>query len=245
MSGHSHFKSIKHQKDIADAKRGKIFSKLNRLITIATKQGGGNPESNNKLKIAIDQAKLFNMPKENIERAIKKGAGGEEEGARLEEFVFEAFGPAGSAIIIEGITDNKNRSLGDVKQILSRNNGKLASEGSVKWLFEKRGIVILDLKMQNGDMGNKERLELEAIEAGADDVQWQENILDVYAKPEHFEGIKKGLDQKGIKIESSSLDWSAKEEIETDEKQKESCKKLLEDLDENDDVQNVYTNAKL
>jgi len=241
MSGHSHFSSIKHKKGIADAKRGKAFSKMARVIIFAAKEGGGDPGSNYKLKIAIDQAKQINMPKENIERAIKKGTG-ELSGEKLEQFVFEAYGPGGIAIIIEGITDNKNRSLGEIKQILTQHNGKLAGGGSVKWLFERKGAIIVDNEEKTID---KENLELMAIEAGAEDIYWHDDILDVYTKPEELEKVKKNLEKKEIKIDSASLDWVAKEMIEVEEKEKQACQKFFEALDENDAVQDIYSNLKI
>src|SRR4030042_4272967 len=227
MSGHSHWASIKHKKGAEDQKRGKIFSKLTRQILIAVKERGSDPETNPTLKIAIEKAKEFNMPKENIERAIKKGSGelGEE---KLEEIIFEAYGPGGIAIIIEGITDNKNRALGDIKQILNQNGGKLVGEGAVRWMFERKGAIVLDLKMQDEDLKNKERLELLAIESGADDIYWHEDILDVYTKTEDLEKVKKGLEEKKIKIDSSSLDWVAKEMIALDQNQKTEAEKLFE-----------------
>ena len=240
MSGHSHFSSIKHKKGIADAKRGKVFSKMARVIIFAAK-GGGDPGSNYKLKMAIDQARQTNMPKENIERAIKKGTG-ELKGEKLEQFIFEAYGPGKTAIIIEGITDNKNRSLSEIKQILNQYNGKLASGGSVKWLFERKGTITVN----NGQKTiNKEELELTAIEAGAEDIYWYIDDLYIYTKPEELEKVKRNLEEKGIKIESSSLDWVAKETIEIEEKEKESCQKLFEALDENDAVQDIYSNLKI
>ena len=248
MSGHSHFSSIKHKKEIADAKRGKAFSKMARVVTFAAKEGGGDPGSNYKLKMAIDQARQINMPKENIERAIKKGTG-ELAGEKLEQFVFEAYGPEKTAIIIEGITDNKNRSLGEIKQILNQHHGKLAGAGSVKWLFERKGTITVD--NEQGAM-NKEELELMVIEAGAEDIYWHNNTLYIYTKPEELEKVKKDLEKKNlssdneeIKIESSSLDWVAKETIEIEEKEKKSCQKLFEALDENDAVQDIYSNLKL
>ncbi len=243
MSGHSHFKSIKHQKGIADAKKGQAFSKMARLITVATRQGGGNPDANSKLRLAIEQAHFFQMPKENIERAIKRGTG-EVAGEKLEEVVFEAFGPGGIAIIIEGITDNKNRALGEIKQILNQNGGKLAGEGSVKWLFERKGAIIINSKIQMSNV-KKEDLELTAIEAGAEDIYWHDDLLDVYTKPEDLELVKKKLEQKNIKIESVSLDWAAKEMVEVKENEKETCQKLFEALDENDTVQNIYSSLKI
>jgi len=242
MSGHSHAKKIKHQKAITDQKRGQIFSKMSRVISVAVKEGGSNPESNPKLGVAMEMAKRLNLPKENIERAIRRGTGEEAANEKLEEVSFEAFGPEGIAIIIEGITDNKNRTLGEIKQILNQNNGKLVGEGAVRWLFEKRGVIIMNLDSQAPK--TKEELELTVIEAGAEDVRWYDNDLEVYTKPEDLEKTKKKLEEKGIKIESTSLDWVAKEEVSLNEDKKESCQKLFEDLDENDSVQDVYSNLK-
>ena len=243
MSGHSHWKSIKRTKEAEDKKRGKIFSKLSREISVAVKEKGSDPEMNPKLRLAIEEARAFNMPKGNIERAIKRGTG-ELAGEKLETVLFEAYGPGGIAVIIEGITDNKNRTLGEIKQILNQNNGKLASSGSVKWLFERRGCITLRITNQYEDT-KKEDLEMLAIEAGAEDIYWHENILDVYAKPELLEEVKKNLEAKNIKIDSASLDWVAKEEVSADEKTKEACQKLFEDLDENEAVQEIYSNLKL
>ena len=243
MSGHSHFSSIKHKKAIADSKRSKIFSKVSQEIAVAVREGGGaNPETNDKLKLAIEKAKKWNLPKENIERALKRGSGeaGED---KLETVIFEAYGPGKTALIIEGITDNKNRTLGEIKQILNKHNGKLANEGSVKWMFERKGCLSVDLKSQTPDM-QKEKLEMLAIEAGAEDLYWHENTLDIYTKTEDLEIVKKNLEEKQIQIESTSLDWVAKEEISTNEEDKEKCQKLFEDLDENDSVQEIYSNLK-
>lgn len=242
MSGHSHAKTIKHQKELTDKKRGNIFSKLSRQISLATKEKGGNPETNSALKMAIEQAKSFNLPKENIERAIKRGTG-ETGGEKLEEVVFEAYGPGGIAIIIEGITGNKNRTLGEIKQILNQNNGKLVGEGAVKWMFEKKGCVTINLKSQTQSR-KKEEIELMVIEAGAEDIYWYDDNLDVYTKMENLEKIRKNIEEKGIQTESASLDWAAKEMVEPDEKQKEGCQKLFEALDENETVQGVYSNIK-
>jgi len=186
MSGHSHWKTVKRGKEAEDKKRGQIFSKLSREISVAAREKGGNPETNPTLRIAIEKAKGFNLPKENIERAIKRGTG-ELAGEELESVLFEAYGPGGIAIIIEGITDNKNRTLGEIKQILNQNGGKLVGEGGVQWMFERK---------------------VKAEEPG-------------------------------------SLEWIAKQDIEISEKDKESCQKLFEALDENDSVQEIYSNIKL
>lgn len=245
MSGHSHAKTIKHQKNITDQKRGQMFSKMARVISVAIKQGGANPETNTKLRVAFEEAKKINMPKENVERAIKQATGGAE-GANLEEVIFEAYGPGGIAIIIEGITDNKNRTLGEIKQILSQSGGKLVGEGSVQWMFERKGCITINAQFPFSDsqIKNKEELEMTAIETGAEDIYWHEDLLDVYTKIENLEKVKKNLEERGIKAESASLDWVAKEQIESNEKQKESCQKLFEALDELDGVQEIYSNLK-
>jgi len=244
MSGHSHARTIKHQKTITDQKRGQIFSKLARSIEVAVKEGGPNPETNAKLRVVLEETKKFNLPKDNIERAIKRGTG-ELAGEKLEEVLFEAYGPGGIAIIVEGITDNKNRALGEIKQTLNQNNGKLVGEGSVKWMFKRRGCLLVSSKAQNEEFKDKEKLEMAAIEAGAENLYWHNELLDVYTKIEDLEKVKENLELKGIKIDSTSLDWVPKETIELDEKNKEACRKLFESLDENEAVQEIYSNMKL
>ena len=243
MSGHSHWAGIKHKKQAEDQKRGKIFSKLSRMISVAAREGT-DPEMNPKLRQALEEAKVFNMPKENIEKAIKRGTG-ELEGVKLEEVSYEAFGPGGVAIIIEGITDNKNRTFQEIKQILQKYNGKLAESGAVKWLFTRKGAITINPNIQNSI--TKEDLELKAIEAGAEDIYWHktENLLDIYTKPEELDKVKKNLEAQGIKIESVSLDWVPKDPIEVNEKDREILNKLFEELDENDAVQNIYSNLEV
>jgi YebC/PmpR family DNA-binding regulatory protein len=243
MSGHSHWATIKHKKTTSDLQKGKIFSKLAREIEVAAREGG-DPELNPKLRVAIEKAREAKMPAENIERAIQRGTG-ELAGGKLEEVLYEAYGPGGVAIIIEGITDNKNRALMEIKQILQKYNGKLVSEGGVKWMFERKGCLIVDSKSQNENLQNKEKLELLAIEAGAEDLYWHGDLLDVYTKIEDLGKVKENLTKKGVKIDSFSLDWVPKEMVETDEKTKEICKKLFEALDETDTVQEIYSNLKL
>ena len=244
MSGHSHARTIKHQKTITDQKRGQMFSKMARVISVAVKEGGPNPETNSKLKIAIEQAKGSNMPKENIERAIKRASGGELEEEKLEEVFFEAYGPGGIAIIIEGITDNKNRSLNEIKQILNQHNGKLVQEGAIKWMFERKGCITINIKNQNPKTKNDE-LELLVIEAGAEDLYWYGEDLDVYTNIKDLEKVKKNLEEKGVKIDSTSFDLKPKEMIDLKEKEKESCQKLFESLDESESVQEIYSNIKV
>ncbi len=236
MSGHSHFKTVAATKNANDAKKGKIFSKMGRVITIAVKDKGPDISSNIQLKAAIEKAKEFNMPKENIERAIKKGTG-ELVGETLEEVSFEGFGPGGISIIIEGITDNKNRTLGEIKGILGQYDGKMAGEGAVKWMFERKGLLIV-----NGKDKSKEELELQIIEAGAQDIKWQAGMAHIITQPKDLEQVKKSLEQKQIAIEGSSLAWIAKEDMNLEEKNQEKAHKLFEALDENDAVQDVYSN---
>ena len=235
MSGHSHAKTVKATKEANAAKKGKIFSKMGRLITIAAKDGG-DPITNSKLKAAIEQAKNFDMPKENIERAIKKGTG-ELAGETLSEVTFEGFGPGGIALIMEGITDNTNRAVTEVKVILNQNHGKMAGEGAVKWMFERKGIIIVSSQ-------NKEELEMTAIEAGADDIKSYQDQIEIFTKPEDLDNVKKTLEEKSVKIDSSSLGWMPKEETEISDKEKEQAEKLFEALDENDAINNIYSNLK-
>lgn len=243
MSGHSHWSTIKRQKEAADIKRGQIFSKLSRALSIAAREGG-DPKTNPKLRLATDQAKKFNMPKGNIERAIKRGLG-ELEGEELEKIFFEVYGPGGIAIIVEGITDNKNRSLSEISQILRQHNAKLASEGSVRWLFDRKGVISVTRDKQDENFQKKEVLELAVIEAGAEDTYWHDDILDVYVKIEDLEKVKENLEKKGITIETASLDWVAKKMIQIPEKEKEATERFFETLDENDAVQEIYSNLKL
>lgn len=237
MSGHSKWSKVKHKKAIEDKKKGKIFSKLARLISIAAKEGGGNPETNTNLKMAIEKAKSFNMPQDNIERAIKKGTG-EIEGVILEELLLEAFGPGGVSILIQAVTDNKNRSLSEIKKNIESFGGKMAS-GSVIWKFEKKGVISFKFNKEK-----KEELELLAIEEGAEDIKDKGSSLELYIKPEKFENLKKKLEDKKIDIESSSIEFLPKEEIETDGETKKKLEALFNSLDENEDVQEIYSDLK-
>ncbi|OGZ78433.1 MAG: transcriptional regulator [Candidatus Staskawiczbacteria bacterium RIFOXYD2_FULL_37_9] len=238
MSGHSHAKTVMATKMANAAKKGKIYSKYGRLITIAVKDGGGSgdPTKNSKLKATIEQAKAMDMPKENIERAIKKGTG-ELAGEALEEVSYEGFGPGGIALIINGITDNANRTLSEIKSILNQNNGKMAGEGAVRWMFERKGVIIINLQ-------KTEELEMTVIEAGADDIKSYDNQTEIYTKTEDLDAVKKALEDKGLKIESASLDMIAKEEVEISEKEKEQVERLFEALDDNEAVNNIYSNLK-
>ncbi len=240
MSGHSHWHSIKFKKGVADAKKSKVFSKLAREISIAARESGADLTFNPKLRTVVDKAKAVNMTSDSIDRAIKKGAG-ELGGANFEEFTFEAYGPGNTALIVEGITDNKNRSLGELKIILNQNGGKMVAEGAIKWMFEKKGVIYINKE----NLKEKEETELLIIESGAENFEWQEDGLIVYTKPEDLERIKNFLRDNNIEIDSGALEWVARETIELSDELKEKNQKLFDALDEHDDVQNIYTNFNL
>jgi len=241
MSGHSKWSQIKHKKALTDAKKGKVFSKITRQIAVAARQKGSDQETNPALRTLIEKARSFNMPQDNIERAIKKGAG-ELASQKFEDFTLEAFGPGNAALIIEGTTDNKNRTVSEIKFLLSESNGKFANIGSVLWLFERCGTVNIKRPANN----SRETLELAAIDAGASDFKWldDENI-EIDTKPEELEKVRKSLTEKGFPSADSSLDWKPKNEVTvSDAKTKEQLNKLLEALDENDDVNEIYSNIR-
>lgn len=238
MSGHSKWSKVKHKKAIEDARRAKIFSKLSKLISLAAKEKGGNPETNTSLKIAIEKAKSFNMPQDNIERAIKRGTG-EDKGGKFEDLLLEAFGPKGISILIEAVTDNKKRTISEVRKIVESFGGKMAS-GGVLWHFEKKGVIVLKAESKE----KKEELELLAIELGADDVKEKDDILEIYTVPEKLEDIKKELIKKEVIVESAALELVPKEEIQIkDQDIQEKIGQLFDALDENDDVQEIYSDV--
>ncbi len=241
MAGHSKWANIKYRKELVDKRKSKIFSKLAKMISIAARNGK-DPETNPALRLAIEKARSVNMPNSNIEKAIKRGAGETKEG-QLEEIVYEGYGPGGIQLLIEAITDNKNRTTSEIRHLLGKYNGRLAESGSVKWNFNQMGVVSIALDKQEK---NKEELELIAIDSGAEDVKWKNNILEIYIKPENLEKAKQFLREKNIVIEDSSLDWIPKNEIEIkDESTKKQLEDLFEALDENDDVKEIYSNVKL
>lgn len=239
MSGHSKWATIKRKKSAVDAKRGKIFTKLIKEITIAARQGGGDPDGNPRLRLAIDNAKSQNMPADNIERAIKK-ATGELEGSTYTEVTYEGYAPGGVAILVEVATDNKNRTVAEIRHIFSKNGGNLGETGSVAWMFERKGVITINRNGKNED----EVLEV-ILDAGADDLQTEEEFFEVQTSLESFEQVRKTLAEKKFEIENASLQWIAKNLIKVTGEDAQKVMKLIEALEDNDDVQNVYSNADI
>jgi len=238
MSKHSKWAKVKNQKAVTDKKRGQIFTKIARNITVAAREGGADASFNFKLRLAIDQAKEANMPKDNIDRAVAKGVGGGEAGA-LKELVYEAFGPAGTAFIILAYSDNVNRTAAEVKHILSKNNGVLAGQGAVLWQFQKLGVLRF-----KSESVNREDLELKLIDAGADDIKDEDGEIVVLAKPENFQKVKEAIDEINIKLESVAIEYISKNEVELIPEDEEKAERLMEALDDYDDVSEVFTNIK-
>lgn len=237
MSGHSKWAKIKRKKAGADAARGRLFTKLIREITIAARHGGGDPNANPRLRTAIDDARAANMPNENIERAIKRGTGQLNDGQALEEVVYEGYGPNGVALLIEAVTDNRNRTTSEIKHILSRHNGSLGTQGSVAWQFQTRGIITIDTKKYDEDTV----LSL-ALDGGALDVKNEDDNYQIITTPETFHKIKEILKNNSIEIVSSEITKIPQNTIPLNEKDAEKVLKLFEALDELDDVQHVYGN---
>lgn len=236
MSGHSKWSSIKHKKGAADAKRGKIFTKLIKEITTAARIGGGDPEANARLRVAILQAKAENMPKDNIERAIKKGIGAIE-GESYEEYTYEGYGPGGVAILIEVLTDNKKRTAAEVRHILSRLNGNLGEAGCVSWIFQKKGYISFDKK----NVDEEKIMEL-ALEAGAEDVVDTDTEIEVMTDVTSFESVKKAFDDNSLKYIVSEISMIPQTSVKLEGKSAETMLKLMEALEDSDDVQKVYAN---
>jgi len=239
MSGHSKWSKIKHQKGVDDVKRGNLFTKLTREIIIASREGGSNPGGNFRLRLAIQKARDSNMPLDNIDRAVKKGSG-ELEGGSLTEMVLEGYGPSGIAVMVNALSDNRNRTVQEVRSTFTRHGGSLGESGCVSWLFDSRGVI--NIKAENVDA---DELALTAIDAGAEDVQVESGIVEVYTRPEALEKVRATLEQKNVKIESSELQMVPKTLVKLDEKAAVQAMKLLDRLEEIDDIQNVYSNADI
>jgi YebC/PmpR family DNA-binding regulatory protein len=237
VSGHSKWSSIKHKKGAADAKRGKLFSKLSRAIIVAAKEGGPDPANNLALQNAIEKARSYSMPKDNIERAIARGSGQDADAATFETIVYEGYAAGGVAVIAEALTDNRNRTAADVRHIFAKHDGNLGEAGSVGRLFERRGVVVVD------GGADEDELTLVAAEGGADDVQRDGSTWEVTAAPEHLTAVREAVESAGFAVENAELALIPKTTIEVDdESQAKKVLRLIDALEENDDVQEVYAN---
>jgi YebC/PmpR family DNA-binding regulatory protein len=239
MSGHSKWATIRRKKGALDAKRGKLFTKLIKELTIAARDGGGDPNGNPRLRLAIDNAKAANMPAENVERAIKK-ATGELEGVNYVEITYEGYGPAGVAVLVEVMTDNKNRTVAEIRHLFSKYGGSMAESGSVAWMFERKGVITVPKEGRTED----EIMEI-ILDAGADDLRTEGDFFEIQTAVEAFEPVRRAVVDKKIKTENASLEYVAKNMINVAGEDAERVMKLIEMLEDNDDVQNVFSNADI
>ncbi len=238
MSGHSKWSSIKHKKGAADAKRGKLFSKLTRAIIVAAKEGGGDPTGNLALQNAIEKARSNSMPKDNIDRAIAKGAGTDADSAAYETVVYEGYAPAGVAVIVEALTDNRNRTASEVRHIFAKNDGNLGTSGAVAWLFERRGVVLVA-----ADGADEDELTLAAAEGGADDISLDGSSFEVLTAAESLAAVREAIAGAGFEIESAELTMLPKTTVAVeDESEAKKILRLIDQLEDDDDVQEVYAN---
>jgi YebC/PmpR family DNA-binding regulatory protein len=236
MAGHSKWAGIKHKKAIVDARRGKLFTKLARAITTAAKEGGGDPVGNAALALAIQKAKDASMPKDNIERAIAKGTGAGADAENWEAVLYEGYGPGGVALLIEALTDNRNRTGSEVRHLLSKHGGNLGEPGSVNYLFDRKGVVVVSAeKYSEDDL-------MPAIEAGAEDIEQDDDVFEVLAAPSDFQAVRAALEEAGIELQSADLTYRPQTRVELDEEGLTKLKKLLDALDDNDDVGEVHAN---
>jgi YebC/PmpR family DNA-binding regulatory protein len=236
MSGHSKWSSIKHQKAASDAKKGAVFTRMARAVSIAAREGGGDVETNFKLRMAIDQAKTFNVPKENIERAIKRGTGESSEG-QLQETIYEGYGPGGVAIIIKVVTDNTNRAVSDIRHVLSKHGGSLGESGSVMWNFELKGVVRF-----RAEGIERDAIELAAIDAGAEDIKEEEESLMITTDTKNVQALKEALESKDVIVEFAEIEYIPKNTVDIDGSVKKKLDALTNALEELEDVNDFYTN---
>jgi YebC/PmpR family DNA-binding regulatory protein len=238
LSGHSKWSSIKHKKGAADAKRGQLFSKLSRAILVAAKEGGGDPTNNLALQNAIEKARSYSMPKDNIDRAIAKGSGADADANTFETIVYEGYGPEGVALIVEALTDNKNRTAADVRHLFAKHGGNLGATGAVAWQFERLGVIVVA-----AEGTDEEELLLVAADAGADDVQEDGSSFQVTSPPEALSAVRAAVEQTGFTVESAELQLMPKSTVSIDDEAKaRQVMRLVDALEENDDVQDVYAN---
>ena len=236
MSGHSKWSSIKRKKGATDAKRGQVFTRLIKEITVAARIGGGDPEGNPRLRTAIAAAKADNMPKDNIDRAIKKGTG-ELEGVSYDEFLYEGYGPGGAAVLIEVMTDNKNRTTADIRHIFAKSSGNLGEAGCVAWMFEKKGYIVVEKSAVD-----EEQLMEVVLDSGADDIQEDEKEFEVVTDPGAFDGVKEALDKAGIQYLLAEVTMHPQSVVQLEGKNAEQMLRLMEQLEDHDDIQKVYAN---
>lgn len=239
MSGHSKWAQIKRQKGAADVKRGQLFTKLGREITVAAREGGPDPDGNPRLRQAIQRAREAAMPADTIERAIKRATGGTDSGA-LEEVVYEGYGPGGAAILVQALTDNRNRAVAEIRSAFTRAGGSLGESGCVAWLFEPRGVIAIERNNRDPD-----ELGLLAIDAGAEDVRDEGDILEVLTQPGDLEAVRAALEAQGLRIASAETALVPKTSVPLDERNAAATLRLMERLEELDDVQRVYTNLEI
>jgi YebC/PmpR family DNA-binding regulatory protein len=236
MAGHSKWASIKHKKKATDAKRGALFTKLTRAITVAAREGGGDPEGNPSLVLAIQKAKDASMPKDNIERAVAKGTGADQDADAFEAIVYEGYGPGGVAVLVEALTDNRNRTSSDVRHAFSKHGGNLGEPGSVNWIFEKKGQIVVDATRYGEDDL------MVAVDAGAEDVAEDGDVLEVVTGPTDLAAVRGALEQAGVEVQSAELVMRPTNRIEIEESQAASLMRMLDTLEDNDDVQAVHAN---
>ena len=239
MSGHSHWATIKRKKGAADAKKGKIFTRIAREIVIAAREGGGDPSMNIRLELAIDKAKAANMPKDSIERAIKRGTGEDKEGVDFEEILYEGYASNGVALMIECVTENRNRTVAELRHILSKSGGSMGDPGSVSWQFERMTYFAIP------DDHDFDRIFEIAVEAGADDIKQDDDIIEIFGRPNSFQDIADHLSKANIKPEDSGIRFLPKQEITLDIEKTVKVMKTIENLEELDDVQNIYSNLNI
>jgi YebC/PmpR family DNA-binding regulatory protein len=238
VSGHSKWSSIKHKKGAADAKRGKLFSKLTRAIIVAAREGGPDPSGNLALQNAIEKARSYSMPKDNIDRAIAKGSGADADTSTFETVVYEGYGPSGVAVIVEALTDNRNRTAGEVRHTFAKNDGNLGGSGAVAWLFERRGVVLV-----SADGADEDELMLAAAEGGADDVTLDGSTFQVLSPPESLAAVRQAIEDAGFTVENAELTMLPKTTVEVaDESDAKKVLRLMDQLEDNDDVQDVFAN---
>jgi YebC/PmpR family DNA-binding regulatory protein len=236
MSGHSKWSTIKHKKGAADAKRGKVFTKIIKEITVAARMGGGDQGANPRLRTAVLAAKQVNMPQDNITRAIKKGTG-EIEGVNYEEYTYEGYGPGGAAIMLEAMTDNKNRTVGEIRAVMGKNGGNLGENGCVGWMFEQKGIIIVP----TSEMGEDDLMEL-VMDAGAEDLEQANDVFEIKTSMENFEPVRKILESQEIKMEHAELTRIPTNTVDVDEKTGRQLLRLMELLEDHDDIQKAFSN---